>query len=253
MKDLLLTDFFAVKTIHSTEVQNSEQLKVSPVKSKTSQTYLNLGQRDFFHSCPKCQMTFNPAESSDVALHKKYHNFYTKGITLPGNSLKYSLIHTIQEYSFVKCHLNDSNVRKENLEIIHYINIELGCSFLQIERTKADYYNAIILINASNIVVGYLQSRKIDHAYRYSCNELGGEFVKLDQRIEAKLGISIIWISPGLRRKGFAKLLLDTAMNNQEIPIAMHEIAFSQPTQAGKSLFSKFLGSNNPLLIYLEE
>lgn len=256
MKDLLLTDFFPQKSSHSSEKDQKSSNKTPTVKTKPRQTYLNLGQQDFFNTCPKCQMTFNPDEPTDLDLHKKYHNFCTKGISIPPNHSKYVPLSTqIASTSgnlFLNCQLGDPSVLKKNLEIIQFINIELGCSFMQLDKKKSTLYSAIILVNEKRFVIGYLLYKSINYAYKYDSTEMQGEFVELDVKIEAKLGISILWISPGARRKGLGLKMLETVLQIHP-NISKSEVAFSQPTKAGRCLFLNFIGPSNPLLVYLEE
>ena len=98
--------------LHSMSTANLPR-KILTVKSTRSQTYLNLGQQDFFNSCPQCLMVFNAAEKADVLMHKRYHHTFTKGISIPKNNLNYLLVREIAPYKIFKCSLSNSKVLKK--------------------------------------------------------------------------------------------------------------------------------------------
>jgi len=62
----------------------------------------------------------------------------------------------------------------------------------------------------------------------------------------AVLGINRIWVSKSERRKQIATNLLDVARQHMyyNYVVKKEEIAFSQPTQEGRKLATKYLGKN---------
>ena len=107
-----LNDKLNQSHLHAVSTANPPK-KILTVKSTRSQTYLNLGQQDFFNSCPQCLMVFNAAERADVLMHKKYHHSFTRGISIPKNNLNYLLVREIAPYKIFKCSLSNSKVLKK--------------------------------------------------------------------------------------------------------------------------------------------
>lgn len=72
-----------------------------------------------------------------------------------------------------------------------------------------------------------------------------------NEAIPAVCGIRAIWVTPLNRRKGIASLLLDAVRTSfcGEIVLEKSQLAFSQPTSAGRALASNYFGTAS-FLVY---
>ncbi|GAB4832832.1 hypothetical protein Ancab_006847 [Ancistrocladus abbreviatus] len=80
---------------------------------------------------------------------------------------------------------------------------------------------------------------------------LGGAIFFEEETIPAVCGIRAIWVSPSNRRKGIATYLLDAVRRSFCVGSVLErsQVAFSQPTSAGRALASKFTGTGS-FLVY---
>ncbi|GAY32935.1 protein CHROMOSOME TRANSMISSION FIDELITY 7 [Citrus sinensis] len=72
-----------------------------------------------------------------------------------------------------------------------------------------------------------------------------------NEAVPAVCGIRAIWVTPSNRRKGIASLLLDAVRRSfcGEIVLEKSQLAFSQPSSAGKALASNYFGTAS-FLVY---
>lgn len=128
----------------------------------------------------------------------------------------------------------------------------MGSSVLTIDMQNSGDFFAFIMVDKENLMAGYLLCKKITVAYKYMCNEKESEFVNLNDKRQLSLGVSRIWIESSIRKKGFGKYLLSVALDFCDRKYSKSEIAFSQPTSAGKHLFESFLKGESELFVFLE-
>lgn len=71
---------------------------------------------------------------------------------------------------------------------------------------------------------------------------------------QAWMGVSRIWTSRQVRKKGIAKQLLDCACKTfrEQLAVPKHLVAFSQPTESGARLARKWFGRHHGWLVYVE-
>lgn len=81
--------------------------------------------------------------------------------------------------------------------------------------------------------------------------DLNGVVICEEEAVPAVCGIRAIWVTPSNRRKHIATQLLDAAMKsfNAEFILEKSQLAFSQPTSAGKALASNYIGTGS-FLVY---
>ncbi|KAJ7964028.1 protein CHROMOSOME TRANSMISSION FIDELITY 7 [Quillaja saponaria] len=81
--------------------------------------------------------------------------------------------------------------------------------------------------------------------------DLKGPISCENKAVDAVCGIRAIWVTPSNRRKHIANQLLDAIRKSfcMDFVLERSQIAFSQPTSAGKALASKYTGSGS-FLVY---
>lgn len=88
-----------------------------------------------------------------------------------------------------------------------------------------------------------------------SCEEsdegLSGVVLCKKDAVSALCGIRAIWVTPSNRRKHIASYLLDAARESfcADLVLKHSELAFSQPTSAGKAFISSYTKSHS-FLVY---
>ncbi|PJF19897.1 hypothetical protein PSACC_00289 [Paramicrosporidium saccamoebae] len=132
-------------------------------------------------------------------------------------------------------------------ELIDRVNILMEAVEQSIEDVQA---LRVYLFVCNNKVSGMMTTERLSNATR-----VNGE----KQNCSVSVGVSRIWVSPTLRRKGVALRLLRAIRkcNHQysvqcttDCTVDPRQVAFSQPTSQGKSLAIKFLDYNGDYIFY---
>lgn len=72
-----------------------------------------------------------------------------------------------------------------------------------------------------------------------------------EEWVEARMGVSRIWVSKEVRGMSVARALLDVgAGGGLEAARRVDEVAFSQPTESGASLARRWFGREDGWLVY---
>ncbi|XAR51148.1 hypothetical protein NMG60_11005698 [Bertholletia excelsa] len=93
--------------------------------------------------------------------------------------------------------------------------------------------------------------RKASSASDMSESNLNGVILCEEEAVPALCGIRAIWVSPSNRRKRIASHLLDAARRTfcEGVTLELSQLAFSQPTSAGKALAISYTGTGS-FLVY---
>ncbi|KAM2976681.1 hypothetical protein FF2_013723 [Malus domestica] len=95
--------------------------------------------------------------------------------------------------------------------------------------------------------------RKKAHFAPEALNEnLNGALFCEREAVPAVCGVRAIWVTPSNRRKHIATQLLDTLRKSfcMGFVLERSQLAFSQPTSAGKALASNYIGGGGYFLVY---
>ncbi|XP_027066732.1 protein CHROMOSOME TRANSMISSION FIDELITY 7 [Coffea arabica] len=82
------------------------------------------------------------------------------------------------------------------------------------------------------------------------CDSVTGEILCEKEAVPASCGVRAIWVTPSNRRKHIASYLLDAVRGSfcSGRNLNRTDLAFSQPTSAGRALISNYIGGNAFLL-----
>ncbi|EYE96247.1 ESCO family N-acetyltransferase [Aspergillus ruber CBS 135680] len=245
--------------------------------------------RDVRKTCTTCGMEYNPTNTEDAALHKKFHDMNSTGVDLGkafmrANACRWVYEATRFDEGYVvivdrKASPSAKNQAKKVLEVIgkDLSSPEIPDDVLwsQVEppkdqqhesMEKVDRYKVFLHMKDSRCVGACLTERiwesKPVQKPATQANGGGAEHPSNnsssitvgDETHPAIVGISRIWTSGSSRRKGIAMDLLDCVVVNfiygMEIPRG--QIAFSQPTESGNRLIQSFFGPDEPWHVYNE-
>ncbi|XP_075149583.1 N-acetyltransferase eco-like [Haematobia irritans] len=135
--------------------------------------------------------------------------------------------------------------RKERLmDILKIVDKKRGFSSYLVPNTFVAYF-AVRKMQ----IVGSCLVQPLEKANKYMC--VDGVDCCTEEQFEAKCGISRIWVSPLHRRFHIATKLIQAVQLNtiygEEMPL--DKIAFSAPTEMGKSFAQKITQTDN-FLVY---
>ena len=231
---------------------NKTGKNVRPAK-KYTQSRLAIGSSPSkFVKCPKCEMPYSPNSTRDIAAHKSFHDLVLKGrkwqkkwgvAVLPASNEITSSIHSshITEGIFK---VRPDNLQEVNamMEIMTMVNNELHAP--QDENTfwmEEDITGAAFVYVKGDRAVGAVTMEGLD-------DTRGRWMIYRSQKIVPKvlpkfeLGISRIWVCRTQRGKNIATKLLEAARSNtiKNRVVSKQLVAWSQPTDAGGKLASKY-------------
>jgi N-acetyltransferase len=113
--------------------------------------------------------------------------------------------------------------------------------------------HALLLVSAAGRVDGACFAERLGAARRVQpATQPGGVIRAARRREAAAAGVRAVWVAPGARRRGAASALLDAArgaLGAAGAPLPHHLLAFSQPTQAGRALAERYVGTQS-FLVY---
>lgn len=240
----------------------------SKKKTPFKQLTLNFGQKPARpNKCKECGMVYNFDDRLDEQIHAKYHqdkDRVMKYTTIKGEKL-------IREYLDGKCvviqvGIDQKAALQKALQVLEYVDKQLGIyeEVLAIPNNSENFENIPSFINnlskfyffisfISKKIDGFCLAEPIEWAHRIKYlgdNQTNFSFDET-KREKAYCGITRIWVSPEMRRKGIASRLLECVCKNFLYikHLEANEIAFSDPTQMGQNLARSFTNSNN-FLIY---
>lgn len=229
--------------------------KSTPLKQLT----LNFGQKPSktVH-CSECCITYDQNDKEDSQLHAKIHN--EKDIVLKYSTLKGEK--TVQEYSDGKCIVIETGIDSKQLvnkaiQILDYVDNQLGIGSNKNNEiaTKLKESTKIYLFysNSCKKIVGVCIAEPIDKAYKIEyLNTDGCTFTMNESKCEKAIcGINRIWVASHMRRQRVASRLLDCVRINFLYfrSLNLNELAFSDPTEFGRSLAKNYFQTES-FLIY---
>ena len=240
----------------------------SKKKTPFKQLTLNFGQKPTKpNQCKECGMVYNLEDRLDEQMHAKYHQ--DKDKVMKYTSLKGEKL--VREYLDGKCvviqvGIDQKVALQKAFQVLEYVDTQLGINegFLAIPNSSESSENIPSFMNNFSKFYLYISfiSKKIDgfclaepiesaHRIKYLGDKLTNFTFDESKREKVYCGITRIWVSPEMRRKGIASRLLECVCKNFLYikQLEPNEIAFSDPTQMGQNLARSFTKSNN-FLIY---
>ncbi|KAJ0422080.1 hypothetical protein BJY00DRAFT_300473 [Aspergillus carlsbadensis] len=271
---------------------NSVRASLDPPKKKaatsTSQQLpaLKQMQLDLGHevrkTCATCGMEYIPSNAEDASLHKKFHDMNSTGVDLGKAFMRANASRWVYEatrfdegYVVIVDRKSSPTAKNQAKKVLEVLSKELSSPVIEDEvlwsqteppkhlrkngaTEKVDRYKVFLHMKDSRCVGACLteriwESHPVDKG---SAQKDGADAAVAvgDASHPAIVGISRIWTSGSSRRKGIAMDLLDCVVSNfiygMEIP--KEQVAFSQPTNSGKSLAQAFFGLENEWHVYKE-
>ncbi|KAI9103244.1 ESCO1/2 acetyl-transferase-domain-containing protein [Phlyctochytrium arcticum] len=227
--------------------------KTSKQRTKSGsyeQLVLDFGQKGLGPTtCEECGMSFSP-ETEDDVLHKRYHRAVMNGAEwkLPKGNNSWGMDDgaCVIEVS----HLSAKAEKEKALEVLDIVNRELGA--VSIELTVG--LKVYLYITQDHSVVACCAVEPIQEAWHLKeTSDASNMELASDDSVPARCGISRVWVLKTQRRNGIAFRLLDLirAKFIYGTLLAKQQLAFSQPTQAGRKLAERYFRQSN-FLVYNE-
>jgi N-acetyltransferase len=270
-----------------TEV-NSNSLRASadPPKQKAQkpqpplrQMQIDLGN-EVRKTCATCGMEYIPSNTEDAALHKKFHEMNSTGVDLGKAFMRANASRWVYEatrfeegYVVIVDRKASPSAKNQAKKVLEVVNKELSSPEIdeevlwsqteapehrkdQNEEEKVDRYRVFLHMKDSRCV-GLCLTERIWESQPVILGEQNGNSSSVsvkDERHPAIVGVSRIWTSGASRRMGIALDLLDCVVSNYiyGMEISKDQIAFSQPTESGKRLASKFFEEEQTWHVYNE-
>ncbi|KAL2345309.1 hypothetical protein Fmac_006594 [Flemingia macrophylla] len=256
-----------------------------PNNTTYAQFHLDFGQSDFLlRACPTCGMNFTPGDPHDDKSHTQFHKSFTHGIQFRGWTQETVIpLPTLQSGRIlVVSETAPSSHRKKAQEVVRMMEIELGSEWILHHLCKVYLFVSLHRIvgclvaepikEAFKVVSASLDSVKKRKVKPCSTTLQFGNVifqrelqkkvasVTHSERMEGALfchseptaaacGIRAIWVTPSNRRKGIATQLLDAVRVRKSfctgLELEHSQLAFSQPTSAGKALATSYTGTGS--------
>lgn len=216
------------------------RLRVEDKRPRLVQTYLDVGQRVFDTTqCPKCELVYT--KGKEDAKHTRYCKAQSCIPFKPTSSP----LATFGE-SKHDVYLASSSQCKRLMEVV---NLDLGFVDGK-EDEDREGLTRFALVHGKK-AVGVLETDSlVREAFPLA---LDSHVANLELPTEVQFGVRRIWIAPPFRRLGLASKLLDAARMHLGHPAAVPkaQVAFSQPSTAGKQFAVQYLSSPSspPLLL----
>lgn len=171
--------------------------------------------------CSDCYFTYGTTDPKDVTWHEKYHDEFINGVQVKRMKSEMVLDETGGLRIVLINPLSTFAQRKRVEQIALYVNREMDFDFLSYhadDTKQKDSPLAVICINSGR-AVGLLVLRMVDRACRtnWTDYEPNKEVSFLSDR---RWGIFIIWVLKSQRRKGYAELMTQLALNYIGVSIA---------------------------------
>ncbi|KAI9374646.1 hypothetical protein BJX61DRAFT_532194 [Aspergillus egyptiacus] len=252
---------------------NSVRASLDPPKKKggtpssQQQPALKQMQLDLGHevrkTCATCGMEYVPSNTEDASLHKKYHDMNSTGVDLGkafgrANASRwvYEATRFDEGYVVIIDRKASPTAKNQAKKVLEVISKELSSPVIEDEvlwsqteppkhlrkngdAEKVDRYKVFLHMKNNHCVGACLteriwESHLVDKA-SFQQDGIDAAVTVGNDTHPAIVGISRIWTSGASRRKGIAMDLLD----------CVEQVAFSQPTNSGKSLARAFFGPEN--------
>ncbi|NXC77274.1 ESCO2 acetyltransferase, partial [Anhinga anhinga] len=247
------------KTSHTS--QKSKKAKELCKRSR-DQMIIDAGQKHFGAVvCKSCGMIYTAASPEDEAQHVQHHERFLEGLRYLGWK-KERVVAEFWDGKIVLILPNDPKYAVKKAEDVREIvDNELG--FKQVSLCCPAKTKIYLFVSNEKMVVGCLVAESIKQAFRVLSDPEAVPSLSWDilqhhrawrcstEPEPAVCGISRIWVFGLRRRKGIARRMVDVARSTflYGCYLSTEEIAFSDPTPAGKLFAMKYCQTPN-FLVY---
>ncbi|KHN02168.1 N-acetyltransferase ESCO2 [Glycine soja] len=252
-------------------------------KRSYAQFHLDFGQSDFLlRACSTCGINFTPGDPDDEKSHNHFHKSYTQGIQFRGWTKENVIpLPTLEAGRIILVSEIDLTSHRRIVEqVVSMMEIELGCGWILHDLFKVYLFVSLHRVvgclvaepieKAFKVVSGSPDSvKKREVRTRSTTLRFGNVIFQREvekkvaslsdsERMEgaifcdskptiAACGIRAIWVAPSNRRKGIASKLLDAVRKSfcKDLELERSQLAFSQPTSAGKALATSYTGTGS--------
>ncbi|XP_060772447.1 N-acetyltransferase ESCO2 isoform X2 [Neoarius graeffei] len=227
------------------------------LKKQNDQLIIDAGQKQFGATmCTSCGMLYSADSPEDNFQHTQFHQRFLNTIKFVGWK-KERIVAEFWDGKIILVLPEDPKYATKKADDVRRIaDSELG--FQQVNLSSPGAAKTYLFINSDKMVVGCLVAEPIRQAFRVleqleKLKDMTKEDFMEHHRAwccstvpeRAICGVSRIWVFSLMRRKGIATRLLDTVRGSfmYGSPLTKEEIAFSDPTPAGKLFATKYCGT----------
>ncbi|KNA11721.1 hypothetical protein SOVF_132500 [Spinacia oleracea] len=237
--------------------------KILNKKRKYAQFHLELGQSDFLlHTCKICGMKYSKGDEIDEKVHSTFHKNYTHGIPFKVEEVVKMMEIELGDgwifHELCQVYLFISSQRVAACMIVEPINTAHKLLSDSLPKIADGASGKKVIPKPKTLQFGEVcfqreVSRKGSNHRNSDAmdSNLLGSIVCEEEATPASCGIRAIWVSPSNRRKGIATHLLDAVRKSfcTNYVLERSQLAFSNPTSAGKALATNYTGTGS-ILVY---
>ncbi|XP_028067971.1 protein CHROMOSOME TRANSMISSION FIDELITY 7 isoform X2 [Camellia sinensis] len=213
--------------------------KILNRKRSYAQFHLELGQSDFLlRTCTTCGFKYAAGDEGDDKVHNTFHKNYTRGI-------QFKVYLFVDSQRITGC-LVAEPIKKAYKALSSSMDGKPECIV-----TKESKPNSTTLQFGEVIFQREVIRTSSATSSEVLEGNLNGAILCEEEGVPALCGIRAIWVSPSNRRKRIASHLLDATRRTfcMGVVLERSQLAFSQPTSAGKSLATSYIGTAS-FLVY---
>ncbi|GFZ08930.1 protein CTF7 [Actinidia rufa] len=232
-------------------------------KRSYAQFHLELGQSDFLlRTCATCGFKYAAGDEGDETVHKTFHKNYTHGIQFKVQDVVNMMEMELGEdwifHKRCKAYLFIDSQRIAGCLVAEPVKKAYKVLSTSLDERAEDMTIKDARPNSTTLRFGEVIFRRevirrapsITNSEALESNLNGAIFCE-EEGVPAVCGIRAIWVTPCNRRKRIASHLLDAARKTFVMGVVLErsQLAFSQPTSAGKALASSYTGTAS-FLVY---
>ncbi|XP_064489735.1 uncharacterized protein LOC135401325 isoform X2 [Ornithodoros turicata] len=217
------------------------------------QLIIDAGQKKFgIVTCQECSMTYSAGEADDEVAHQRHHEQQLGPLKFLGWKKERIVGVGLTPDSRIVMVLpsDEKYILSKVTEIQERVERELGHEDEQEPKAECSHFIYV----AQKQVVGYLSAVPLKEAYRVvrPKGDTNSESITYNpEPVQARCGVSRVWVADSHRRKKIATRLLGCLRKNftSGDPLEVTELAFSVPTVTGQQLAAAY-SRTEEFLIY---
>ncbi|KYR00539.1 GCN5-related N-acetyltransferase [Tieghemostelium lacteum] len=258
--------------------------KLSSQKPELEQTVIDAGQKNVGQNiCSKCKMPYSIGQKDDELAHKQYCQSIKLQKVVIKNWSNFKILnsfsndHKIIVITKEEEEENSFNIKPKLQVLYNILNQEFGTNMSTVNNCSKTNRNQVVpnltvnsvndgqeqeqdrdekiflYLDSSDRILGCIIAERVTQGYQVLDNENSDDRDTIQcSKTPTKVlcGINKIWTLQSSRKKGIAKKLIDTLRTSMYYGyrLSNHELAITQPTQAGKLFFTKYFNTNHLIL-----
>jgi hypothetical protein len=200
-------------------------------------------------TCESCHYNYVPAETGDIARHRKYHDEFFNGVK--ANSLKSDLVAgNIDGFKIILVSPKSSLQQRKRAERIAFrgkIDTHFDFASYHANDTEQIYSPLVFIGITNNRAIAFLVLRKTKRTAKVTWEHYDKEDRDAIPLLpDERWGVSMAWTLENKRRKGFAGQLLKATSNY--IGNSILEMAWFTPFTESGYLLAKTTSPNEIIL-----